>query len=398
VISHKHKCIFLHIPRTGGTAIETSICGEDYWFINKREKHLIADQAKEKYSDYWNNYFKFTIVRNPYDRIYSLVKRYPKYANQALNGKILENVDGYLQKFAYCDKPIEFDHRWCDTSKLIDENLSEHSMYENIFGRDMDLILDYDNLIETISIFTKAIGIETELVIQKGNNYEQFISDRAKDQIYNIHKNDIDRFKFNNRNFRSQLGQDKWVLAQTLYKKGGFFVEAGACDGKRLSNTFCLEKDYGWSGICCEPNPNYHADLHKNRTSKISHDCLYGISNAQVQFAPANELGGIISDFKNDGGEKRKNKRNMHGQITANTISLMDLLKKYNAPKNIDYISLDTEGSEIGILSTFDFKEYNVKLWTVEHNNISFEKLVFMFESNGYNFIKNKFDAWFFKK
>ena len=47
----------------------------------------------------------------------------------------------------------------------------------------------------------------------------------------------------------SQLGQDEWILEQTQNKKGGYFVEIGANDGKYISNTYLLEKEYGLNVI-----------------------------------------------------------------------------------------------------------------------------------------------------
>ena len=71
MISHQYKCIFIHIPRTGGTSIEMSITGNDWWFFNRGEKHITVRQARARYADYWKEYFKFTIVRNPYDQLVS---------------------------------------------------------------------------------------------------------------------------------------------------------------------------------------------------------------------------------------------------------------------------------------------------------------------------------------
>ncbi len=53
---------------------------------------------------------------------------------------------------------------------------------------------------------------------------------------------------------------------------------------------------------------------------------------------------------------------------TVRTISLVDMLKKHNAPSVIDYLSIDTEGSEFEILSAFDFSKYQFNAITCEHN------------------------------
>lgn len=201
-------------------------------------------------------------------------------------------------------------------------------------------------------------------------------------------------------NYQSQLNQDAWVLEQTNNKRKGFFVEAGACDGKMLSNTYILEKEYHWHGICCEPNPEYHQALSENRNCHIEYDCLYSESGRQLEFSKTNELGGITQEFKNDGNEAelRRKRRLQSERCLVNTISLNDLLEKHNAPKNIDYISLDTEGSELSILSTFDFNKYNVRLWTIEHNHIILKELTDIFTNIGYDYSVKSFDCWFIKK
>jgi hypothetical protein len=84
------------------------------------------------------------------------------------------------------------------------------------------------------------------------------------------------------------------------------------------------------------------------------------------------------------------------------TISLMDLIKKYNAPKIIDYLSIDTEGSELSILSSFDFSKYYFKIITCEHNfTKNRKKIIKLLNDNGYKRIyKNlsNFDDWFINK
>jgi hypothetical protein len=61
------------------------------------------------------------------------------------------------------------------------------------------------------------------------------------------------------------------------------------------------------------------------------------------------------------------------------TISLNDLLKSFDAPTVIDYLSIDTEGSEFLILSNLDFSKWKFHIITVEHNFTSQRKLIEFF-------------------
>jgi hypothetical protein len=84
---------------------------------------------------------------------------------------------------------------------------------------------------------------------------------------------------------------------------------------------------------------------------------------------------------------------------TILTISLNDLLLTHDVPTAIDYISIDTEGSELEILSTFDFNKYKVRLWTVEHNHRHDEtEIDKLFISKGYQKINKNFgtfESWY---
>lgn len=166
---------------------------------------------------------------------------------------------------------------------------------------------------------------------------------------------------------KSQLGQDLFVLCESFFKKDGFFIEFGATDGVFLSNTYLLEKQFGWRGILVEPARVWHKDLTDNRNVVIDKNCVWSKSGEEIMFKETNDatLSTIAGYGQSDNHSK---KRDTTKEYFVQTISLTDLLKKHKAPSTIDYLSIDTEGSEFDILSNFDFTKYKIKILSVEHN------------------------------
>jgi FkbM family methyltransferase len=193
----------------------------------------------------------------------------------------------------------------------------------------------------------------------------------------------------------SQIGQDLQVLKMYNNKKNGFFIEIGASDGIELSNTYLLEKLYNWKGICVEPIPKRFEQLCKNRPNSLCYDyAVYNKSNTHVIFDIANNydlLSGISANIDRHIDSVNANKT----QIIINTISFNDLLEKSNAPLFIDYLSLDTEGSELEILKSVYLQKYIFGLIDVEHNYIEPRRTQIrdLLTSNGYDYIRaNSFD------
>jgi FkbM family methyltransferase len=168
-------------------------------------------------------------------------------------------------------------------------------------------------------------------------------------------------------NIKSQFGQDLFVLFALNWKRGGYFVEFGATNGKELSNTYLLEKDFEWTGILAEPAKLWHSELSKNRSVEIDFDCVWKESGQLLSFAVAEsaELStlGIYVD-----GDGHKQSRKTATWEMVSTVSLIDLLDRHGAPSVIDYLSIDTEGSEFEILNAFDFKRYTFSVISCEHN------------------------------
>jgi FkbM family methyltransferase len=197
----------------------------------------------------------------------------------------------------------------------------------------------------------------------------------------------------------SQLGQDLWVLEKSGYKRGGFFVEFGATDGVLLSNTWLLEKEFGWRGICAEPNPKFFEQLKTNR-SCITSDAVIGADTGNsVEFIFADVYGGFVEHAASDmHADKRAAYAKAGAKAMLKTISLDDFLSRYRAPHDIDYLSIDTEGSEFEILKAFPFEKWDVRLITVEHNFSDKRGAIrALLEGKGYQCTEREFDDWYEK-
>jgi FkbM family methyltransferase len=215
--------------------------------------------------------------------------------------------------------------------------------------------------------------------------------------LFNKKINKIDIIK----NSKSQINQDLFVIAALNFIKKGFFIEIGAADGLNLSNSYLLEKKFNWNGILCEPSTIYEKLIKKNRKSKIETKCIYN-RNTKIKFLEtAYPMLSTMKSFSfSDHHKKLRNELINHNCIKE-TISVNKFLQKHNCPINIDYLSIDTEGSEYLILKNFNLKKYNIKIITIEHNFTSNRKKIqnYLFKNN-YLLVKinTQHDDWYIKK
>ena len=158
----------------------------------------------------------------------------------------------------------------------------------------------------------------------------------------------------------------KTPQAQTVddifkWKANGFFVECGALDGERSSNTIWLEKKCGWTGLLVEMDPSYYMQLRgKNRRCYSANVCL------SPQTSP------VIANFKEHhrGSGRLLNKNNSDSAATPLSratfcVPFYSLMLAMNRTK-VDYFSLDVEGFELPILKTIPFDKLDISVFTVE--------------------------------
>lgn len=176
-------------------------------------------------------------------------------------------------------------------------------------------------------------------------------------------------------NYFSQYEQDKF-LNENFFKnkKNGAFVDIGAHDGITGSNSYFFEKYLEWKGLCVEPIPSVFDKLIKNRNCFCEQVAAWkenDIKKFKIIEGYSEMLSGLVDSYEDehkkriDSEVKHFNQKSIEIEVQCVDINL--LLLKYNL-YNIDFLSIDTEGSEIEILKKIDFSKFKIDYISVENN------------------------------
>jgi FkbM family methyltransferase len=198
---------------------------------------------------------------------------------------------------------------------------------------------------------------------------------------------------------QQETKQDKWIMEEVYPDNGiGFFVDIGAADGVRLSNTYALEQA-GWRGICVEPRYDDYELLKQNRSCQCVNICIGKEAAYDVEFVVSDQdklLSGLKSTLGTYMGQPVTGKTTL-----CNIITMEELLRLYDAPSIIEYLSVDTEGNEFEILLSTPFNKYTFKAITVEHNFVEplRSQIWHLLMSWGYKRVREaKFDDFYLRE
>ena len=171
-------------------------------------------------------------------------------------------------------------------------------------------------------------------------------------------------------------------LNDIINKRNGFFIELGANDGLKQSNTAFFEKEMGWNGILIEPSLEGYEKCKINRINSV---CL---NYACVSNDYKDDY--VLGDFYNNHlmGSVNGVRNNSKNLIKVNAITLEKILDEH-CNTDIDFLSLDTEGYELNILKGLNLEKYRPKFMLIEVYKKDFTNIVNYLNMNNYKLHSN---------
>lgn len=183
--------------------------------------------------------------------------------------------------------------------------------------------------------------------------------------------------KLKKRHYFSLNQLDKKLEKYVNYNNG-FFVELGANDGVSQSNSLYFELNRNWRGVLIEPSPHNFLLCRQHRSIENHIFCNACVSFDYKDKYVDMKYAGLMSVSENlDLDLADKNAHIQSGikylphdeelfAFGALAATLTSLLKESNAPKEIDFLSLDVEGAELEVLKGINFNEYSFKFMLIE--------------------------------
>jgi FkbM family methyltransferase len=201
--------------------------------------------------------------------------------------------------------------------------------------------------------------------------------------------------------FHSQYGQDKFV-AGLIPGRGRIFVEFGALDGLRDSNSLHFEEEKGWSGLLIEANPITFEKLKQNRPgARLCNAAIFDRNgSAQFELIEGGLYGwsGIKECMEPQHSERiaAKVPSTYRKLVSVPCRTLDDVLNQFGI-RHIDYLSIDVEGAELALLKVFPFARHSIDVLGVE-DNFGNPDLDALLRANGFRFLQtvgsDRFYRW----
>ena len=190
--------------------------------------------------------------------------------------------------------------------------------------------------------------------------------------------------------WHGQNEEDRYIAACFPDQHTGYFVDVGAFDGLKFSNTLYFE-NIGWTGLCIEPHGKTYNGLRLRRKNStcVRAACVGDPHLETVDFhqptAAALKRRKDISMLSGINPNLEHVEQNYKGvkvaydgletvEVPATTLNRL-LHEHRGAGQPVDFVSIDTEGSELDVLQGLDLGLWKPKLICVEHAHLNADGL-----------------------
>jgi hypothetical protein len=197
MVFHAQKAIFFHIGKTAGTNVEQTLLPgkRDYRVFYEdivfgldngvMTQHLDCDGMKEYVKkDVYDSYFKFTIVRNPWERLYSAYN-YLKPQHEQLFG----NFNNYIEHA-------------CQVISNGRANHTSHFNPQSYYTKDATFVGRFENLQEDFNEICRLIGFPLTVLpgrdahALKDRKYQRHYDDKTRELVSKTYSQEINEFNY----------------------------------------------------------------------------------------------------------------------------------------------------------------------------------------------------------
>lgn len=189
MVSDEHKAVFIHINRTGGTSIERALGHDGYkgdTFQDHREPHAVRAEIGD---DKWQRYFKFSVVRNPWDKMVSMYHHRKQNFDRSWDSPIMQH------------ESMSFPAWVTLLDKL--KNYPQHNLHNQLDwlgGPDtLDFIARFERLEQDWEVIRERLGIDTKLPRTNGSkhgHYRDYYTPETRDMVAQRFSKDIRHFGY----------------------------------------------------------------------------------------------------------------------------------------------------------------------------------------------------------
>lgn len=151
--------------------------------------------------------------------------------------------------------------------------------------------------------------------------------------------------------FYSQFGEDQWISGTIKLPDQGIFVDVGAEDGVRFSDTLHFEEN-GWKGVCIEPDSRCSEDLLAKRSCQKVLGAAGYAGQRRFRIHPLLGLSGAFAS---------------KGDFTRVSYRPLSEILKDNSIGEIDLLTIDVEGAESEVWDTLDLALHKPKIVIMEY-------------------------------